>query len=208
MIFFARNALAPATAALILRRGEMKKCLTVLLFTSLALRGDMEFSGFFITSKESLFVITDTESKRSSGWLKIGQSFSGYTVMSFDRNHEMLTLGRGDRSLELPLRASKTEDGKATISGTITLLNGEAEAVKASLFLDEEAMFPLKDGAIFYLKPESRPDGSILYHARITSRKPDGKEETFSFPRIVALPGASFGVRSTDPRAIRFEFKP
>jgi hypothetical protein len=186
----------------------MKKYLTILLLTSLGLRGEMEFSGFFITSKESLFSITDSENMRSSGWLKIGQSFGGYTVVSFDRDHEVLTLKQGDRSLEVPLRVSKIKDGKSTISGTITLPNEHVEGVQASLFLGEEAMFPLKDGGMFFLKPEKRPDGNILYRARISSRKPDGTEENFNFPAVVALPGTSFGVMSTGGGAIGFEFKP
>src|SRR5690606_24851627 len=133
---------------------------------------------FFLTSNEALFSITDTESKRSSGWLKIGQSFGDYTVVSFDREHEVIRLKHGDQSLELSLRESKVKDGKMTISGEIVLgPNDQIEGIHASLFLDEEAVFVAKDGATLFIKAKRRPDGNIRYDSRFLLRNKEGTEE-------------------------------
>ena len=165
----------------------------------------MEFSGFFFTSNEALFSITDTEGKRSPGWLKVGQSFEGYTVVSFDREHEVISLKQGDRTLKVPLRTSKVKNGKATIQGTITLLNEQVEGVQASLFLGEEAVFPLKDGVTLRITAKPLPDGSILYRSRFDVREKDGTEKKISAPGMVALPGQSFSMQSGD---YGYSFKP
>src|SRR5687767_5769283 len=111
----------------------MKKYLAILFLTALGLRGEMEFSGFFLTSKEALFSITDTDNKRSSGWLKIGQSFAGFSIVSFDREHEIITLKQDGRLLKIPLRASKVKGGRATITGSLKFLDEKVEDVRASL---------------------------------------------------------------------------
>jgi len=85
----------------------MKNYLALLLLCTAGLRAEIEFSGFFITSKEALFSLSDTETQRSSGWLKIGQSFGTYTLLSFDREQDVITLKQGERLLKIPLRESK-----------------------------------------------------------------------------------------------------
>lgn len=183
----------------------MKKWFALLFLTALGLRGEIEFSGFFLTSKESLFSLTDPESKQSSGWLRIGQSFGGYTVVAFDHAREVITLKRAEQSREVSLRPSKVKDGKATISGTVTLLNEQVEGVKASLFLGEEAVFPLKDGVTLRMTSERRADGNMLYRSRFDVRRADGTDEAIECPSVVARPGTSFGVRMGD---YGYTFKP
>lgn len=176
----------------------MKTCLALLLFTTLGLKAEMEFSGFFTTSTEALFLLTDTETRRSSGWLKIGQSFDAWTVVSFDRAHDVITLKKGGESVKIPLRASKVKNGRATISGSLTFPNGHIEGVRATLFVGEEASFPLQNGVTFHLKPEQRPDGNILYRARFVAIGKDGREQTLSSPSVVAIPGQPFGIQIGD----------
>ncbi|MDO8544884.1 MAG: hypothetical protein Q7S40_30940 [Opitutaceae bacterium] len=176
----------------------MKHYLAILMLSTVGLRADVEFSGFFITSQEALFSLTDTEDHRSSGWLKIGQSFRGYTVVSFDAGSEVITLKRDERSLTRPIRASKVKDGKATIGGTIKFQNEELDGVRATLFFGEESVFPLKNGVTFRIKPESLPDGNILYRAKFVATGEDGAERTLSAPSVVAIPGKSFGIQIGD----------
>ena len=176
----------------------MKTYLTILLFCALNLRAEIEFSGFFTTSKEALFCLTDTKAQRSSGWLKIGQSFGSYTLLSFDREQDAITLRQGERLLKVPLRTSKVKDGRATISGSLKFLNEKVEGMRASLFFGEETSFPLKNGITFRIKPEQLPDGNILYHAKFIGTGEDGAEKVLSAPSVVAIPGKPFGIQIGD----------
>ncbi len=173
----------------------MKRYLTILLLLSSILRAEMEFSGFFITSKEALFLFTDTQDHRSSGWLKVGESFRGYTVVSFNTKHEIVTLKRDEQSLTRPLRASKVKDGRATIVGTIKFLNEQVAGIRATLFFGEESLFPLKDGVTLRMKAEPLPDGNIIYRAKFIKTGSDGVEETLSAPSVIAIPGMPFGIQ-------------
>lgn len=183
----------------------MKTCLTLFLFCALSLRAEIEFSGFFTTAKEGLFSLRDTETQRSSGWLKIGQSFGDYTVQSFDSEQDIITLKQGERLLKIPLRTSKVKEGRAMISGSLKFLNGKVEGVRASLFFGEETSFPLKDGVAFRIKPEQRPDGNIVYHTKFVTTGEDGAEKVLSAPSVVAIPGRPFGIQVGD---FGYSFKP
>ena len=176
----------------------MKTYLAILFLTTIGLKAEIEFSGFFTTSKEAFFSLTDTEAKRSSGWLKIGQSFGNYTVMSFDSEHEIITLKQDERSLKIALRASKVRDGRATIRGSLKFMNEKVEDLRASLFFGEEATFPLKNGITFRIKPEQLPDGNILYRAKFVAMDKEGVEKTLSSPSVVAIPGKPFGIQIGD----------
>jgi hypothetical protein len=175
----------------------MRTYLALLLLAVASLRADVEFSGFFITSHDALFSLTDTETKRASGWLKIGQSFGGYRVVSFDRANEVITLAQGERMRPIALRASKVKDGRATIHGSLKFLNGEIEGVHAVLFMGEEASFPLKNGMTFRIKPDQLPDGNIGYDTKFVTME-QGTERTLSSLSVVAIPGKSFGIKIGD----------
>jgi hypothetical protein len=176
----------------------MKTHLTLLLFCTLSLRAEIEFSGFFTTSKEALFSLLDTETQRSSGWLKIGQSFGGHTVVSFDPEQDVLTLKQGERLLKIPLRPSKVKDARATINGSLKFLSEKVEGVRASLFVGEETSFPLKNGITFRIKPEQRPDGNIAYHAKFIAAGEGGAENVLAAPSVIAIPGKPFGIQLGD----------
>lgn len=184
----------------------MKLGLALLFFLTATLRAELEFSGFFTTPQSARFALADPANKTSSGWLKLGQSFAGYTVDSFDAEREVLTLKRGGEILHLKLRNAKVQSGRATITGTVSLAADEKiEGVRATLFLDEETAFPLKDDTTLHLKAERRPDGNMLYSARFVVRQPDGSDKTVAAPRLVALPGAPFAIRIGE---LGFAFKP
>lgn len=176
----------------------MKTYLTLLLLCAASLRAEIEFSGFFTTSHEAFFSISDTETHRSSGWLKIGQSFGSYTLLSFDGKQDVITLKQGERLLNIRLRASKVKEGPATISGSLKFMNEKIEGVRASLFFGEEASFPLKNGIMFRLKTERHQDGNILYHAKFVAVSEDGTEKVLSAPSVVAIPGQPFGIQIGD----------
>lgn len=176
----------------------MKSYLIILLFYTVSLRADIEFSGFFTTSNEALFTLRDTETQRSSGWLRIGQTFGSYTLLSFDREQDILTLKQDEQLLKRSLRASKVKDGRLTISGSLKFLHEEIEGVRASLFFGEEATFPLKNGITFRIRPEKLPDGIIAYHAKFISKDKDGVERVLATPSVTAIPGNPFSIQVGD----------
>lgn len=83
------------------------------LWISGACRATLEFTGYTQLAKESKFVIRDVEEKTSSGWIAIGESFKGYTLIAFNREKELLTVKNGDSTIELPLKLSRVREGKA-----------------------------------------------------------------------------------------------
>lgn len=185
---------------------NLRRVLGLLLLLTATLRAELEFSGFFTTPQSARFTLTDPATKTTSGWLKLGQSFAGYTLDAFDAEHEVVTLKRGSESLRLKLRDAKVLLGRATITGTVSIAADEKiEGVRATLFLGEESSFPLKDGMNLHLKAERRPDGNMLYSARFVMLQPDGSVKTVAAPRLVALPGAPFSIRIGE---LGFAFKP
>jgi hypothetical protein len=182
------------------------KILTLLAISACCLRAEIQFSGYFITPNEALYTLSDTDGGESSGWLKAGDSFRGYSIASFDREREIITLTKDGKSLDLHLRESKVRDGKMTINGLITLGPGQqGEVVRASLFLGQDAAFPVRDGLVLHLTAERMADGNILYRPSFSTRGSDGKESSTPFPFVVARPGDSFSIWNGD---LGFSFKP
>jgi hypothetical protein len=177
----------------------------LLVLSALCLRAELEFAGYFATTREAQFKLTEREAQRTSGWLRLGQSFAGYTLTGFDRARETITLHRAGETLTLPLRLAKVKEGKTTINGSVQLFGEQIDGVQAALFIDEESAFPLKDGVVLRITPQRRPDGSIVYRSAFDLRKPDGSIEQRATPDVIARPGTSFGVRMGE---VGFEFKP
>lgn len=183
----------------------MKKILAMLVLFTPGLKGEIEFSGFFTAPREAYFSLTDTDGSRTSGWLKIGQSFAGYTVLAFDEKREVITLRQDGRLVNLPLRAAKIKSARAIIQGTLTLLNEQVSGVRVSLFIGEETTFPVRNGISFRLKPEQLPDGNLLFRAKFVSVEKDGAERILATPAVVAMPGKAFGIKLGD---FGFDFEP
>ncbi len=62
----------------------MKERIILVLFATLGLRAEIEFSGFFVTPAEALVWLGDSEDHASSGWLKIGQSKIGQSFRGYN----------------------------------------------------------------------------------------------------------------------------
>ena len=177
----------------------MRKYLALFFVGMAALKAEPEFSGFLTMPGSSSFFLTDTEQHDSSGWLTISQAFHGYTLVSFDRDREVITLKKSDHIVNLSLREAKVKNGRMTINGVITLSpNDRVKNVRASLFLGEESVFPIKDSVKLHLLALRNPDGNILYRSRFTARDIHGIERAVAAPIVLARPGESFSVQSGD----------
>lgn len=74
-------------------------------------RAALEFTAYLETPKEARFVISDNAAKTSSGWITLGQLFSGYTLVAFDRKNEVVSLKKGEATLELRLKDARVKEG-------------------------------------------------------------------------------------------------
>jgi len=184
----------------------MRILVIILAFAAADLRAELQFSGFFLTTNESLFILRDTDGGGSSAWLRIGESFHSYTITSFDRELEVITVEKDGLPVRLHLRESRVRDGRMTIDGTITFWPDRlTQSVHASLFLGEDQAFPLKPGVTLHLVAERRPDGTILYRPRLVTLDKEGREISEPWPFVVTPPGGEFSLRIDD---VGFSFKP
>ena len=185
---------------------KTRKALILLGFAAASLRGQVEFSGFYLTSNEALFILSEKNNGVSSGWLKIGEAFDSYTIKSFDRENEIIAVEKNRQLSHLHLRESKVKNGKMTVDGTLTWWRNQAsQSVHASLFLGEESMFPVKPGVTLHITPKRQPDGNILYQTRLVTLDKEGREVSDSWPDVVTLFGGEFAHRLGE---FGFSFKP
>jgi hypothetical protein len=98
--------------------------LIALTWCSSGLSATLEFSGYIESRNEFRFIITDIDEKSSSGWITIGQSFNGHRLVAFDRQKEVLSVKKGESTLELRLKESRVQD---------TVAVAESMAVAAKL---------------------------------------------------------------------------
>jgi hypothetical protein len=87
----------------------------VLVFTLaisiVSLRAELALVGIMISSERPLFSLSSGEEK-TSGWITIGQSFDGFTIVAFDPGSELLVLEKDGKRQELRLRQAKVGEAK------------------------------------------------------------------------------------------------
>jgi hypothetical protein len=87
----------------------------------------VEFGGYSLVARERLFVLYDVDAKESSLWIRLGQTWRGHTLISFDPKMEKLTLRKEEQDVILGLQNSKIQRAilfPGLIRGTYTLLDG------------------------------------------------------------------------------------
>ena len=179
--------------------------LLALVFATVMARAEVEFTGILVTPQQTLFTLRENASA-GSGWCQLGQTFAGYELTAYDPKGDTLTLTKNGIKTLVHLTDAKVKSARFEITGTFTLSAGEKlDVVRATLTFGEETVFPLKDGLVFRLKPESRPDGNILYRAVFERPRPDGTIERLAAPGVIALPGQKFSIAVGD---LGFSFTP
>jgi hypothetical protein len=81
-----------------------------------AARAAFEFTGYMTASGETRFVVTESDSNRVSGWLRLGQTFAGHVLVEFDSKDEVLVLKRDTEVIRLRLKDSRVHDGKTAVA--------------------------------------------------------------------------------------------
>ena len=180
-------------------------CAALLAVSLVTLRAELEFTGIFVTSKQSQFALTESSSGET-GWRKIGQSFGGAEITGYDAKDDTLTLRQNGATLQLRLKDAKVKTARVEIAGTISLGPAEKlDVIRGTLVFDQENVFPLADGLVCRVTPSLRPDGNILYRAFFEETRPDGKVEKLSSPSIIARPDTPFAMRIGE---LGFSFTP
>lgn len=172
------------------------------------IRADIEFVGYYATSRATHFILSDTESSRT-GWIERGGSFAGWTVMSHDPKSDTLLLRRDGRAQTVRLKAASGKHAPLELTGEIKFGAGATTTVtRATLLLDQENVFPLEDGLTYRITPTRRPDGNLDYTIKVERHEKQGevtRTVTQSTPRITTLAGQAFSIRVGD---IEFSFSP
>jgi hypothetical protein len=175
------------------------------LSAAVTIRAEVEFVGIFATSQQTLFTLRETSSLES-GWRQLGQSFAGYLITGYDAADDSLTLTKDGARTRVRLKDAKVKTARLELAGTFTLGAGEmTEIVRASLVSGEETAFPLKDGLVFRVTPQYRPDGTLLFRAAFERPRADGTVERLAAPSVIVAHGAEFSIEIGE---FRFAFKP
>jgi hypothetical protein len=72
-------------------------------------RAAAELSAFASAGGDIRFIITNAETRVSSGWLSLGDSFEEHRISRFNLADEVLTLERGGESIQLRLKHDAVE---------------------------------------------------------------------------------------------------
>ena len=179
--------------------------LVVACALSATARAEIEFIGVLVMQGRASFALRDDPAKTAI-WRTIGQEFAGYTLGAFDSTSDTLTLKKGEATLRLQIKEGEITRGRMEIAGALTIGTKEKfNVTRATLVLDRENVFPLKDGLTWRITPAVLPDGNLLYVLAIDRTLPDGKLERISAPNIRVLPGRPFSLKVGD---LEFSFAP
>jgi hypothetical protein len=158
----------------------------------------VEFAGVLITSEKSLFRLKDDSSGVSPAWVKVGDTFAGHEILHFDAQRDTLTLRKNGATSAVRLKDSKVRpEASIEISGVATFGGDEKmEVSRATLLMDQENSFPLKQGIVCLITPTRLTDGSIRY--RLVFERPDADGD------IELLSVLTLTQRAGDPLSFQF----
>lgn len=158
----------------------------------------VEFAGVLITSEKSLFRLKDDSSGVSPAWVKVGDTFAGHEILHFDAQGDTLTLRKDGATSAVRLKDSKVRpEASIEISGVATFGGDEKmEVSRATLLMDQENSFPLKQGVVCLITPTRLTDGSIRY--RLVFERPDADGD------IELLSVLTLTQRAGDPLSFQF----
>ena len=180
------------------------RSLLLLLVTVLApalARAEIEFVGLLVTPQESNFSLTDKTTGQTV-WRKIGQSFSGYDLTSYEASDDTLTLTKAGATTRVRLKDAKVRAARLQLAGTVTFGSGEKlEATRATFAFEQETALPFKDGVTWHITPTRMPDGNIMFRMLFDRAVQHGEVksvEKLSSPSVVVRPGQAFSMKIGD----------
>jgi hypothetical protein len=186
--------------------GFLFLAMAVSTFGLLTARGEIEFIGILATSQSTRFALTNTVSGKTD-WVQPGDLFSGYKVVSHDREKDTLLLRDSAGELRIRLKDdAKIKSARLELTGSITFgAQEKIEVERATLLYDQENVFPLKEGLVYRITPRRLPDGNIRYTVAMERTLSETKKESVAAPNITTRPGQPFTLRIDD---LNFTFTP
>jgi hypothetical protein len=174
----------------------LPRCVIVASALIAVARAEIEFVGILVTPKMTLFALTDTTTGGTQ-WLPRGERIAGHVIGEFDAKTDTLLVTRDKTELRLRLKDdAKVKSARLELTGTVTLGETEKfEITRATLLLDEENVFPLKDGITYRITPSRRDDGTLQYRLAIKRAVSETSSQQISAPAVIALPGQPFSVQ-------------
>jgi hypothetical protein len=164
--------------------------------TAAVARAEIEFIGILSMPPKKLFALTDTATDKTA-WVSLGEAFGEHKLTAYDAPTDTVTLNKPGVEMRIHLKDdAKIKSARMEITGTITLGGEEpVEVERATLFFDQENVFPLKDGVTYRITPKRLEDGILEYSIAIEQTVAPNKTEKLSAPRIRVLPGHPFSLR-------------
>jgi hypothetical protein len=138
-----------------------------------SLRAELEFVGVLADRGETRVVFRDQAAGFNSGWVGIGATVQGFTVVEYQAAREVLVLRQGEQLHEVALARSKIQGRKPDLTGEIRIGVATAAGIPVDLLLGVPRVVTLPDGRRLTLEARQEPDGKIAYHAAIDT--PTGK---------------------------------
>ena len=80
----------------------------------------LELSAFISISGDYRFLVVNAETRSSSGWVSLGDTFEAYRLVRFDAHRETLTIQRADEVGELALKDDRTKETATRQRRTLT----------------------------------------------------------------------------------------
>jgi hypothetical protein len=107
----------------------------------------LEFAGYTTTRDGTRFVVTDLETKKTSDWLRVGDTFGGHRIAGFDARSETLTLEQGGATQRVKLKGERTEAPPPTPAEAPGLATAAApgQPRRLSLAIDADGALALYD---------------------------------------------------------------
>lgn len=94
-------------------------------------RAEVEFAGYTTHGGETRFTLVDGVARLASGWVPVGGSFQGCTVLAFDPRTEVLTVNKAGTPVRLPLRVNPGSE--AVADGARFISDAEIAGAQARL---------------------------------------------------------------------------
>jgi len=165
-----------------------------------ACSGALELRGLCVTDGVAQLSFSDSDTRASYGWQRVGEAVKGYRIVAYDQKTETATLTKGAETLKLPLLAgvllkSRPADPNR-VSGTVTIKGKDGQITTGSLDLPfgEERAFALASGRVLKIGLSKMPDGNFLYLVTIYDHSGGGPGRVLSAPSVVTEPYGEFGL--------------
>lgn len=182
------------------RRGRAIGVLAVFLGLCAAGRGELELRGLCVTGDVVQLSFSDSESRQSFGWQRIGEWVGDYHLTGYDRKSETATLTKGAATLRLHLLSGVLLKSRAEepnwVRGTMAVKgrHGRVVTLAADLKFGEDTRIDLGADRTLVITPSMLPDGNFLYLISFVDRSGGGAGQPASEPSVITRPYDSFGL--------------